>query len=232
MDESPDLGLYRRSNYKEVWTALSASEAAAKTHVGGSEDEGELTRSGIGTTNFLLENVGVDSSDVVLEIGCGIGRVGKQLASRCRKWIGCDVSARMLKLAAERLREFPNVELVETSGYDLKPITDVSVDLVYCTAVFMHLEQWDRYNYVEEAFRVLRAGGKLYVDNVDLCSEKGWEIFQRHRQFRPETRPAHITECSTPQELEEYLWRAGFEDIQTFEGNELVSVWGRRPKES
>jgi len=121
---------------------------------------------------------------------------------------------------------------VETSGYDLKPIADVSVDLVYCTAVFMHLEQWDRYNYVEEAFRVLRAGGKLYVDNVDLCSEKGWEIFQRHRQFRPETRPAHITECSTPQELEEYLWRAGFEDIQTFEGNELVSVWGRRPKES
>jgi ubiquinone/menaquinone biosynthesis C-methylase UbiE len=232
MDESPDLGLYRRSNYKEVWTALSASEAAAKTHVGGSEDEGELTRSGIGTTNFLLENVGVDSSDVVLEIGCGIGRVGKQLASRCRKWIGCDVSARMLNLAADRLREFPNVELVETSGYDLKPITDVSVDLVYCTAVFMHLEQWDRYNYVEEAFRVLRAGGKLYVDNVDLCSEKGWEIFQRHRQFRPETRPAHITECSTPQELEEYLWRAGFEDIQTFEGNELVSVWGRRPKES
>ena len=232
MDESPDLGLYRRSNYKEVWTALSASEAAAKTHVGGSEDEGELTRSGIGTTNFLLENVGVDSSDVVLEIGCGIGRVGQQLASRCRKWIGCDVSARMLNLAADRLREFPNVELVETSGYDLKPIADVSVDLVYCTAVFMHLEQWDRYNYVEEAFRVLRAGGKLYVDNVDLCSEKGWEIFQRHRQFRPETRPAHITECSTPQELEEYLWRAGFEDIQTFEGNELVSVWGRRPKES
>ena len=224
--------LERRSNYKAVWSALSKDETSAKVHVAGTEDEAELKGSGIGTTKFLLENVGMGRSDVVLEIGCGIGRVGRELAPQCRKWIGCDVSARMLNLAAERLREFPNVELVETSGYDLKPIADVSVDLVYCTAVFMHLEQWDRYNYVEEAFRVLRAGGKLYVDNVDLCSEKGWEIFQRHRQFRPETRPAHITECSTPQELEEYLRRAGFKDIQTFEGNELVSVWGRRPKES
>jgi len=224
--------LERRSNYKAVWSALSKDETSAKIHVAGTEDEAALTGSGIGTAKFLLENVGVGRSDVVLEIGCGIGRVGRELAPQCRKWIGCDVSARMLNLAADRLREFPNVELVETSGYDLKSIADVSVDLVYCTAVFMHLEQWDRYNYVEEAFRVLRAGGKLYVDNVDLCSEKGWEIFQRHRQFRPETRPAHITECSTPQELEEYLRRGGFEDIQTFEGDELVSVWGRKPKES
>jgi len=93
-------------------------------------------------------------SDVVLEIGCGIGRVGRELAPQCRKWIGCDVSARMLNLAADRLREFPNVELVETSGYDLKPISDVSVDLVYCTAVFMHLEQWDRYKKFRASFSV------------------------------------------------------------------------------
>jgi len=113
---------------------------------------------------------------------------------------------------------------VETSGYDLKPIADVSVDLVYCTAVFMHLEQWDRYNYVEEAFRVLATGGNFDVDNVDLCSRKGGD-FSEAPAIRPETRPAHITECSTPQELEEYLRRAGFEDIQTFEATELVSVW-------
>jgi len=221
--------LERRSNYKAVWSALSANEAAAKTHVGGSEDEEELTRSGIGTTNFLLENIGVDSSDVVLEIGCGIGRVGKQLASRCRKWIGCDVSPNMLKLAAKRLREFSNVELVEISGYDLKPIAESSVDLVYCTVVFMHLEQWDRYNYVEEAFRVLRPGGQLFVDNANLCSDEGWAVFEQHRQFRPDTRPAHITQCSTPQELQEYLKRAGFGEIETRLGGVWVSVWGTKP---
>jgi len=52
-----------------------------------------------------------------------------------------------------------------------KPIADRSIDFVYCTVVFMHLEQWDRYNYVEEAFRVLRRDGKFYVDSANLCSD-------------------------------------------------------------
>lgn len=199
-------------------------------HVSGTEDEATIETSGVGTSEFLLKNVGIDPNDVVLEIGCGIGRVGKCLAPRCRRWIGADVSPRMLAFAAERLREFPNVEFVELSGNDLRPIADNSIDLVYCTVVFMHLESWDRYAYVEEAFRVLRPGGKLYVDNVDLCSDGGWAIFETHRRFPIDQRPDHITVCSTPQELQEYLKRAGFEAIESHAGAELVSVWGRKPK--
>lgn len=199
-------------------------------HVSGTEDEATIETSGVGTSEFLLKNVGIDPNDVVLEIGCGIGRVGKCLAPRCRRWIGADVSPRMLAFAAERLREFPNVEFVELSGNDLRPIADNSIDLVYCTVVFMHLESWDRYAYVKEAFRVLRPGGKLYVDNVDLCSDGGWAIFETHRRFPIDQRPDHITVCSTPQELQEYLKRAGFEAIESHAGGELISVWGRKPK--
>lgn len=219
-----------RSDYKGVWTALSETLSSAKMHVSGTEDEATIETSGVGTSEFLLKNVGIDPNDVVLEIGCGIGRVGKCLAPRCRRWIGADVSPRMLAFAAERLREFPNVEFVELSGNDLRPIANNSIDVVYCTVVFMHLESWDRYAYVEEAFRVLRPGGKLYVDNVDLCSDGGWAIFETHRRFPIDQRPDHITVCSTPQELQEYLKRAGFEAIESHAGGELISVWGRKPK--
>jgi len=218
-----------RSDYKGVWTALSESLSSAKMHVSGTEDEAIVEKSGEGTSEFLLSNVGINASDVVLEIGCGVGRVGKHLAGRCRRWIGADVSPNMLKFAAERLRDFSNVEFVELSGNDLRPIADNSIDVVYCTVVFMHLESWDRYNYVLDAFRVLRPGGKLYVDNVNLCSDAGWSIFETHRKFPISERPDHITVCSTPEELQEYLRRAGFESIQTKPGDELVSVWGRKP---
>ena len=193
------------------------------------EDERELNRSGAGTTQFLLDNVGISSDDVVLEIGCGVGRVGKHLAPRCRRWIGADVSTNMLRFAAETLRGFDNVEFVELSGYNLSPIESESVDVAYCTVVFPHLSQWDRYSYVEDAFRVLRPGGKLYVDNVNLCSESGWRVFEEHRRIPPLERIPQIGECSTPEELREYLKRAGFQSVQTKPGDELVSVWGRKP---
>jgi ubiquinone/menaquinone biosynthesis C-methylase UbiE len=218
-----------RSDYKRVWMTLSESLSSAKMHVSGTEDEAILEASGAGTSEFLLTNIGIDPTDVVLEIGCGIGRVGKHLAGRCRRWIGADVSRNMLRFAAERLRNFSNVEFVELSGNDLQPLSDNSIDVAYCTVVFMHLEGWDRYSYVEEAFRVLRPGGKLYVDNVNLCSDAGWSIFETHRKFPPAQRPDHITVCSTPQELYEYLNRAGFEQIESRPGDELISVWGSKP---
>jgi ubiquinone/menaquinone biosynthesis C-methylase UbiE len=223
--------LMMRSDYKSVWTALSESLSSAKMHVSGTEDEAIVERSGAGTSEFLLSHVGIHSTDVVLEIGCGIGRVGKHLAGRCRRWIGADVSPHMLKFAAERLRDFSNVEFVELSRNDLRPINDNSIDVAYCTVVFMHLESWDRYSYVKEAFRVLRPGGKLYVDNVNLCCDGGWAIFETHRKFSPAERPDHITVCSTPQELQEYLKRAGFEQIESYAGEELISLWGRKPSD-
>ena len=218
-----------RSDYKATWTAVSKTLSSARMSVAFTEDEAELNRSGAATTQFLLDNVGIGPGDEVLEIGCGVGRVAKHIARQCARWTGADVSPNMLKFAAENCRDLGNVGFVELSGYDLKPIASESMDVVYCTVVFPHLSQWDRYSYVEDAFRVLRPGGKLYVDNVNLCSESGWRIFQEHRRIPPLERIPEIGECSTPQELIEYLRRAGFESIESKPGDDLIAVWGRKP---
>jgi ubiquinone/menaquinone biosynthesis C-methylase UbiE len=215
-----------RSEYKKVWSALSTTEDQAKLHVVGVTDEAAFQATGEQTLGFLQESVGIRKDDVVLEIGCGIGRVGKMVTPLCRKWIGCDVASNMLALAAERLKDLPGVELTEISGYDLKPVADASVDVVYCTVVFMHLESWDRYNYILEAFRVLRPNGRIYVDNINLCSEGGWGVFEYHRTYSPTGRPPHITQHSTPQEIETYLRRAGFSDVQLRTDDDWIRASG------
>jgi ubiquinone/menaquinone biosynthesis C-methylase UbiE len=119
----------------------------------------------------------VHRDDVVLEIGAGVGRVGAELAPLCKRWIGADVSENMLSYLHERLREHANVEAVSLNGWDLSPIDSESVDVVYATVVFMHLDDWDRYGYIREGLRVLKPGGRMYVDNTNLLSEPGWERF-------------------------------------------------------
>jgi SAM-dependent methyltransferase len=220
-----------RSEYKKVWSALSTTEDQAKLHVIGVTEEAALQATGEETLRFLQESVGIRKEDVVLEIGCGIGRVGNVVAPLCRKWIGCDVASNMLSLAAGRLKDLSNVELLEISGYNLSGIADASVDVVYSTVVFMHLESWDRYNYISEAFRVLRPRGRIYVDNINLCSDGGWKVFETHRAFLPTNRPAHMTQNSTPQEIETYLRRAGFSSVRIRTDDDWIRASGVKCEE-
>ena len=77
----------------------------------------------------------------VLEIGCGVGRLGFSIADHCKEWIGCDISGNMLKHAKKRLTEKRNVKFLELDENNLSSVPDKSVDVVYCSVVFMHLEE-------------------------------------------------------------------------------------------
>jgi SAM-dependent methyltransferase len=221
-----------RYEYKAVWTAMSQTEQTARAQVIGDVDDVYMLETAQETRRWLEESVGVKPDDIILEIGCGIGRVGLALAPRCKQWIGCDVSPNMLEFARERLAAFSNVQFVELSGFDLRPIQSGSVDLVYCTVVFMHLDEWDRYNYILEAYRVLRPGGRIFVDNFNLCSDEGWGVFEAVRQIAPKSRPPAISKSSTPQEIEVYLRRAGFEDIRVVEEQTWVRGYGVKPADA
>lgn len=179
---------------------------------------------------FLEKYVGIKPSDVVLEIGCGIGRVGKILAPRCSKWLGTDISANMLRYAAQRLKGLDNVRLIKLSKVGLKEIMEESVDVVYCTVVFMHLYEWDRYTYVKEAYRVLSPGGRCFFDNVDITSTLGWGIFTAGLEWDIDKRPAHSSMISTGEELETYCIKAGFSDIKIHRWDDKwVAVTGVKP---
>jgi len=222
-----------RGDYKAVWNSLSGSKEDAYLYVAGHTDEDKFHADAEDTVDVLRETVGIKPDDTVLEIGCGVGRVGRVLSPFVKEWIGCDVSANMLRLAGRRLLGLENVRLQEISGYDLTPLADASVDVVYTTVVFMHLEEWDRYGYVLEAMRVLREGGRFYCDNVDLASPAGWRVFEESRlRFPPGERPAQISKCSTQSELETFLLRAGFADVRVARRLDFWAyAWGRKPED-
>jgi ubiquinone/menaquinone biosynthesis C-methylase UbiE len=213
-------------DYRDTWNQLASTEESALLHVAGYTDEERISFEAGRTLGMLRTTIGVHPDDVTLEIGCGVGRVGQVLAPLIKRWIGCDVSDNMLKFAAQRLAGLPNVEFVAISGTDLQPIPDASVDAVYCTVVFMHLEEWDRFAYVREAFRVLKPGGRFHCDNANLDTDEGWEVFLASAAFPPGHRPVHLSRCSTLQELAVYLRRAGFREVQTGVSGVWAKAWG------
>jgi ubiquinone/menaquinone biosynthesis C-methylase UbiE len=112
--------------------------------------------------DLLLSVLGLElrSTDTVVEIGCGVGRLTRVLAQRTERVIALDISEEMLNLARGHLKEFENVELVHGDGGSLAGIDDDVASACVSHVVFQHVpEPAIVLGYVTEMGRVLRSGG-------------------------------------------------------------------------
>src|SRR4051812_45259376 len=89
----------RRSDYRQVWDWEARSARNARLVVAGTSEVADHEASGLATARDVIVETAISTGDVVLEIGCGVGRVGKHMATHCARWIGADVSGRMLEHA-------------------------------------------------------------------------------------------------------------------------------------
>ncbi len=98
--------------------------------------------------------------DVLLEIGCGYGRLLWHLLPRVAKVIGVDLAAAPLEEARELLKGRGEFELVQGDGLGLSGVGDGSVTGAYAFTVFQHMTREGARGYVREVSRVLAPGGR------------------------------------------------------------------------
>ncbi|MGH9833438.1 MAG: class I SAM-dependent methyltransferase [Blastocatellia bacterium] len=126
-------------------------------------------------TNFVLADpvftAGRDLKRLrLLEIGCGIGRMTRRLAEAFGEVHATDVSAEMIARARERMRDYPNVFLYETSGVDFAAFPDDYFDLIFSVKVFQHVPDASViHSNIRDACRTLKHGGlfKFQVCGID-----------------------------------------------------------------
>jgi len=97
---------------------------------------------------------------VVVEAGCGTGKNSRWLAPRCARLIGLDFSAGMLRLARRRLPD-RHVYYLQADLTAPWPLAAASADVVLFNLVLEHVPVLAP--VFEQAARVLRPGGRLYV---------------------------------------------------------------------
>ena len=101
-----------------------------------------------------------------LEIASGTGRVTRHLRERIpasSKLIASDISQDMLSVAKEKLRNY-DIDWQIIDAQQL-PFDDNSIDLVVCCFGYMFVP--DKPKAFKEAYRILKAGGKLLFTTWD-----------------------------------------------------------------
>ncbi|HEX6832621.1 MAG TPA: class I SAM-dependent methyltransferase [Rudaea sp.] len=217
------------SNYKAQWDAKAATPQGAMLAVDGSTNEDVLRMTGAYTARQVTAALELASTDRVLELGCGVGRIGREIAPKIAHWEGTDISANMLKVARERLASFPNVGLTELTRSNLKPLPDASFDKAYCIAVFIHMDKEDFCLYLEDLARVLKPGGVLFFDTWNLAHRVGWRRFavelNPYRDVAPtERKDIARNQFSTPEEVRAFLDHAGFDIAGLFTDSPWVQA--------
>ncbi len=125
-------------------------------------DPERLWRGGEAVVAGLLDRLDVelDPTDVVVDLGCGIGRLTRALAARAGHVRAVDVSPEMLARARALNPELRNVTWHLGDGATLRVLDDASADAIVSHVVFQHLPEPElTYGYVREMGRVLRPGG-------------------------------------------------------------------------
>jgi len=95
----------------------------------------------------------------VLDLGCGIGNYHALLRPSFRSLSGIDVSSESIKIAKSRNAD---VSYSDFDGARI-PIEAASFDVVFAVCVFHHVPLNGRDRLIQEARRVLRAGGIMVI---------------------------------------------------------------------
>ena len=201
----------RWGSAKEVWEYIGRDQAVAYLMMNNSKNEEELRSSGQRVAQALRQGLDIRPDHRVLEVGCGVARIGRELAPYCGEWWGCDISGSVIQIAERRTAQLGNVHFRVLEESSLRGFEENAFDRVYCHAVFMHLAQIDVFAYVEEMCRVVKPGGLVFYDGINLTTEEGWSRFiweVEHYRGR-EVRPIHLSRFTTPEEMRVYAQRAG-----------------------
>jgi 2-polyprenyl-6-hydroxyphenyl methylase/3-demethylubiquinone-9 3-methyltransferase len=118
---------------------------------------------------FVLKHI--KPADIVLELGCGYGRVLKKLIGKARKVVGIDTSKESLQLARDILGKNKSLELYEMNAINLK-FEDGEFDIIFCIQNGISAFHVDRQQLIKEAVRVTRSGGKVLFSSY---SNKFWK---------------------------------------------------------
>ncbi|HUK49734.1 MAG TPA: class I SAM-dependent methyltransferase [Terriglobales bacterium] len=113
----------------------------------------------------------IHSGDLVLELGCGYGRVIPKLAERAAWVVGIDISLASLRFGQRQLEAISNCSLLRMNA-NMLGFEDQSFNCVICIQNGISAFHVDKRSLIVESIRVTKRGGIVLFSSY---SDKFWE---------------------------------------------------------
>ena len=118
---------------------------------------------------FILDNISLDYN--VLELGCGYGRIIKELLPKAKTVFGIDSSFQSLQMAKDILGKRSNCHLLNMNALNLGFAND-SFDLAVCVQNGLSAFKVDQRELISEVLRVTKPAGTALFSSY---SAKFWD---------------------------------------------------------
>lgn len=155
------MALAKIANYRFIWEAAGLlMPKRGLDFFAPRVDEAAVEEGGREAAERLQQFVKPDA--IVLDLGCGLGRVAKHVAPLCKSIYVVDASSAYCLRAQHYLRNLPNVHVGKVDGKSLRDFADNSFDLVYAWEVLVHANKQVVQRYLSEVQRILKPNGIFY----------------------------------------------------------------------
>jgi ubiquinone/menaquinone biosynthesis C-methylase UbiE len=213
------------SSARFSWELAGLSRALTMEAVlRGFSGEQEFWKTGERDASRLLRFV--DSSSVVLDVGCGIGRVMKFIAPHCKAIVGVDTSSLILRRAKRELTNFKNCHFYRDDFKRFNIFPDNSFGLIYSFYTLQHMEKEDAYMCLRRMQSLLKPKGILYLQLPDFTADHYFSLFEEYALLGSKY-GARVRAYTKP-EIEKLFEGAGIRLQEYTKENENLFVTGTK----
>lgn len=147
--------------------------------------------------DIIMDMLELCNSDVVLDVGCGLGYFTDMIAGYAPESMGIDIDFKCIAWCRENMKG--NYRLVDLTDYPY-PFKDNTFDKILCTEVLEHIQ--DNGAVLDELYRIIKPGGMLVVSVP--CKEGMFKSYWKnigHNYVDGNSREYHHHKGYTAQQL-------------------------------
>lgn len=172
---------FNTGDMKRDWDARARACAREYILTGFADEADGFARTGREAAASLLSFC--PPGAVVLDLGCGVGRVAREMEPHVERIHAVDVSEEMVRQAREYVGPGSRIQFHVNDGFTVPHIGDGSVDFAFALLTMHHVTRAAFESYLRELHRVLATGGLFCFSVVSRDRSPAYEVDDHRDTF-------------------------------------------------